>query len=547
MSVFATFAGYYLEPHKSSPFGMHTANIEFISSLLKYESFDEYCFIIGEEQHKTFESFVRGLGLSPEKESRISSHFISEVPTLFKEKSFKVLHHKDPYYMPQLAYIREQLNNPVMFPITATVHAISPNANFDLMTRLVLSSLKDFDSFLCMSQDAKKAFEKFLLYMEKLMNKKGKARFECKAVTRVIPVGIDTEKFWPRQKEEARAELGLPYSPLILLCVGRLTPHMKMDIFPVIEAFRQVLSISNNKDLLLVIVGKEQLNGYADLIMQYASLLGVMEKTKIVTDYSYDSDLPLYYSASDIFISPSDNPQESFGLTPVEAMASGLPVIVSDWDGYKDTIIHGKTGFLVPTYWDDCLAETEFMSVLRGSIREHLAIGQSVSVDIAGLSNFIKILIEDPELRKGMGIEARRHVLKKFDWKVVIGQYESLWQEMQKKASGKNRKEKTDTDYPRIPFFEIFKHYPTGIMSGKELIKASDYVSYLRKKDDFSFLVLYSDMIGADLVMSVVEMANESKPYGLLVESLAKKHGLTLSKSRYCLMFMLKHGLLMRG
>jgi glycogen synthase len=45
----------------------------------------------------------------------------------------------------------------------------------------------------------------------------------------------------------------------------------------------------------------------------------------------------------------SDNIQETFGLTPLEAMAAGLPVIVGDWDGYKDTVRDGVDGFRIPS------------------------------------------------------------------------------------------------------------------------------------------------------------------------------------------------------
>ena len=57
----------------------------------------------------------------------------------------------------------------------------------------------------------------------------------------------------------------------------------------------------------------------------------------------------LSYAVADIFISLVDNFQETFGLTPLEGMAAGLPVVVSDWDGYKDTVRNEIDGFTVNT------------------------------------------------------------------------------------------------------------------------------------------------------------------------------------------------------
>ena len=62
------------------------------------------------------------------------------------------------------------------------------------------------------------------------------------------------------------------------------------------------------------------------------------------------------WAAADLFISLSDGIQETFGLTPIEAMAAGLPVVVSDWNGYKDTIRDGVDGFRIPT-WPPALGE----------------------------------------------------------------------------------------------------------------------------------------------------------------------------------------------
>ena len=55
------------------------------------------------------------------------------------------------------------------------------------------------------------------------------------------------------------------------------------------------------------------------------------------------------WAAADVFLSLVDNVQETFGITPVEAKAAGLPVVASDWDGYRSTIREGVDGFLIPT------------------------------------------------------------------------------------------------------------------------------------------------------------------------------------------------------
>ena len=53
-------------------------------------------------------------------------------------------------------------------------------------------------------------------------------------------------------------------------------------------------------------------------------------------------------AAADVFCSPADNLQETFGISVLEAMASRLPVIASDWNGYRDLVQHGQTGWIVP-------------------------------------------------------------------------------------------------------------------------------------------------------------------------------------------------------
>ena len=59
------------------------------------------------------------------------------------------------------------------------------------------------------------------------------------------------------------------------------------------------------------------------------------------------------WASADLFLSLVDNPQETFGLAPVEAMAAGIPVI-GDWDGYRFTVSDGVEGFRIPTLAPPC-------------------------------------------------------------------------------------------------------------------------------------------------------------------------------------------------
>ena len=109
------------------------------------------------------------------------------------------------------------------------------------------------------------------------------------------------------------------------------------------------------------------------------------------------------WSVADMFISFSDNIQESFGLTPVEAMAAGLPSVVSDWDGYRDTVRDGLDGFSIPTiaprgglggdlaYWyeNDWLSYANYIG----------AVGQYTAVDLRAAEQAIVDLASNPDLR----------------------------------------------------------------------------------------------------------------------------------------------------
>ncbi len=140
------------------------------------------------------------------------------------------------------------------------------------------------------------------------------------------------------------------------------------------------------------------------------------------------------WHVADLFTSLSDNIQETFGLAPVEAMAAGLPSVVTDWDGYRDTIREGIDGFRIPTTmppaaWGEDLADRHAAGIDN---YDHYCgfTSQFVAVEPEACALAYARLIENKALRQRMGEAARQRAVAEFDWRVVVGRYQELWAEL---------------------------------------------------------------------------------------------------------------------
>jgi hypothetical protein len=140
------------------------------------------------------------------------------------------------------------------------------------------------------------------------------------------------------------------------------------------------------------------------------------------------------WAASDVFCSPVDNIQESFGLSPIEAMAAGLPCVVSDWDGYRDTVRNQVDGFLIPTLAPPVgsgvqLAYDHFVG--RAHYGDYLAAAsQSSVVDGEAMSRALFTLSANPDLRREMAASAKRRAREVFEWSRIIRDYIDLWTDL---------------------------------------------------------------------------------------------------------------------
>ncbi|MDX2096793.1 MAG: glycosyltransferase [Leptolyngbyaceae cyanobacterium bins.59] len=164
----------------------------------------------------------------------------------------------------------------------------------------------------------------------------------------LIPCGFDPTELSPLSKPLARVALGLAPEERLILQLGRMVPRKGVDT--VIRALAD-LQLSYDISARLMIVGGESEQPDPQICPELARLqaiateLGVGDRAAFVGRRGREV-LKYYYSAADVFVTTPW--YEPFGITPIEAMACGTPVIGSNVGGIKFTVRNGETGYLVP-------------------------------------------------------------------------------------------------------------------------------------------------------------------------------------------------------
>lgn len=194
--------------------------------------------------------------------------------------------------------------------------------------------------------------------------------------------GVDTQRFTPeRRSDEWRSRLlaGRDPSRLIVLYVGRMAKEKHLET---------LIDIAHDPDVALTLVGG---GNYQPEIQQ-----AFAGSDAHFTGYLIGDDLANAFAAADVFVFPG--PEETFGQVVLEAMASGLPVIVADRGGPATIVQHGRTGFVCPT--DDSATFAERVRLLR----------------------------DDPSLRAEMAQAARQHATQR-PWLSIMCQLETYYAE----------------------------------------------------------------------------------------------------------------------
>jgi glycosyltransferase involved in cell wall biosynthesis len=208
---------------------------------------------------------------------------------------------------------------------------------------------------------------------------------------RLIPNGVDTNRFTPATTEERRAiraSLGLCAEEPIALFVGRLERRKGLDLL--LTAWAEMIRRPALPRLLLV--GPGNVEGW----MAQVRTLGLENR---ITFLGGREDVACLYRAADLFVFPSRS--EGCPNAVLEAMASGLPVVATDVAGNREVVGGDRSiGWLVPTGDPGALAEV------------------------------VRMLAGSPDLRQEMSAAARVAAEERFAIHRVGAQYVSLYEEL---------------------------------------------------------------------------------------------------------------------
>lgn len=173
----------------------------------------------------------------------------------------------------------------------------------------------------------------------------------------IIPCGFDPTELWPISKALARISLGLPPDSPVIVHLGRMVPRKGVET--VIRGFAR-LRHEHHITARLLIVGGESDDPDPKITPEIGRLQGIAREEGVDDAVTFvgrrgRDQLKYYYSAADMFVTTPW--YEPFGITPVEAMACGTPVVGSNVGGIKFTVRDSETGYLVPPNNPDALAE----------------------------------------------------------------------------------------------------------------------------------------------------------------------------------------------
>ena len=328
------------------------------------------------------------------------------------------------------------------FSLIGQIHTICTPAAVAQIQELVSEPLAPWDALICSSSAGKAVVEALILDREQQLATRCGGDQRLLQASRpqlpVIPLPIPAAELVAAlpSRDQARAALGIAPEAHVLLWLGRLSMLTKLDPWPVYQLLER-LARQLSQPLVLIECGPDDTPHQAQHLAELRALCPDVRFCRLggeqpVSEASKHQAL----AAADVGLFLVDNLQETFGLAVAEAMAAGLPIVASNWDGYRDLLSHGVEGFLVPSRFATSAAAVAFPLAWQQLIGLQPypvvagALAQLVQLDAEAAQGALLTLLQNPALARAMGAAARRRALRCFESTVVMQVYAQLFDEL---------------------------------------------------------------------------------------------------------------------
>ena len=448
--------------------GRNAAGESFLRGFASYSRAKDFWVSVQDPKHaQMFTSTLQGLGRS-ENVNVIKSN------TTEKLREAGILYQSGPDI--SMHAWRRSIFGDDGWSLCGITHTTSSAHAMDSLTHLMTAPIQPWDALICTSNAVKDNVNKVLQRQVEYLKSRFNSNNFIFPKLPVIPLGIHTDDFIysEKQRHVARVSLAVEDDVLVVLFVGRLSFHAKAHPLAMYQALEKAATISG-KEVVLIECGWHANEPIANAFKDAANL--ACPSVKVINmDGRIATNRQVAWAGADVFCSLSDNVQETFGISPLEAMAAGIPSVVSDWDGYRDTVRDGVDGYLVPTTMPEEglgaeLAERYALEVDSYDMYcGHTSSLIAVDVDFA-VKSFVK-LFNSLELRKKMGEEGRQRARNEYDWKVIIPRYESLWASLDElRQSQSSITKRVPHPWPaRMDPFHAFDKYPTRFLTQQTIL-----------------------------------------------------------------------------
>lgn len=412
--------------------GRTEANRGFIRALLRRHPFSAYHFFLPHpDDLSALEQSLRLEFPLLWEDGAFSLRLQRELPRCLSTEHYYCMHLSDPFSRYTDALCLRNAFSRRIFPITAPTHSLSYAEYGRDFLQHMWGGVTQRDALAATSRAGADVLRNYYAFLRRNYNM-SQADFPAPSVYS-IPLGVNPDDF-PAPEEKAalgaacRKRYGLE-NELIFLIFARISYQSKLDPLPALRAFKRAeeAGLKAGSYCLALAGWMDNDDPFGESLKKLAANLGI----KLLLAARPDAEArKALYAAADIFLSPADNLQETFGLTLLEASLSGLPVLASDFDGYKDLVDHGRTGLLLPTTGPSFSAGVDALRSICPASEYHLLLAQQCVVEVEAMSRAILRLGTDAQLRRRMGAAGRERVLASYTWDKVLERYLELWDEL---------------------------------------------------------------------------------------------------------------------